>query len=378
MISLRLGLVGPLHPYRGGIAAHTTRLRRELIELDVDVVTHAFCNPFPRILYPGEHVGNLAVHPERLHDVEYCLTYRWPRDWSTVYRALSADPVDAVIIPWWTFFFSLHVGWLSRKLQARGVPTVFLCHNLFDHEAAFYKKAATRWALREAAGFIFHSPDEAEKARQCFGEQHSLLFPHPLYDHFQLEKFPKDHDPSITRLLFFGLVRAYKGLEDLIDAFEQMHLEDLELTVAGEWWGRQEKLKNRCRGLASEGRLRLIDRFLTNQEAAAEFHRCDLVVLPYRRATNSGVLAHAIHECKPVVATRTGGLPLSVIDGKTGFLAEPENPASLAQAMEDAVERIRSGHDFNPAIKELASTMSWKEFSEKIVAFIDELILKPS
>ena len=371
MSPLRVTIVGPFAPYRGGIAMHTTRLKQAL-ESKCDVHAEAYRNPFPKWLYPGDYPGDLKGHPDCLPGVHYELSYVWPGAWPGVTgRILQAKP-DVVLIPWWTFFFAPHYARLTRKLKRAGIPVVFLCHNFFDHESSWWKRWLSLRALRHAAGFVFHSPEEQARAESCFPQIPTLLSPHPLYDHLPLAERGDDVRNDRLKLLFFGLVRPYKGLEDLIDAIESMDDCDVHLTIAGEWWSGQEPLKRRCRDLEAAGRVRLIDHYVSDAQAAAAFQDCDAVVLPYRKATNSGVLAHALQARKPVIVTRTGALPKMVQDGESGLIVAPHSPRDLRRAIDRLGQMIRSGHDFTPSIEAQCRELGWDLFADRLTLFLSE------
>ena len=201
----KITLVGPFAPYRGGIATHTTRLFEEL-DTRVSVNAEAYRNPFPKWLYPGKHPGDLKLHPDCMPNVHYDLSYHLPGAWGRVADRIIQNKSDAVIIPWWTFFYTPHYSYLCKRLRQHQIPVVFLCHNLFDHEAARWKKWLSLKALSNADAFIFHSPIEQDLAKKHFAQKPSLLFPHPLYDHLPIAPSQSLPDTPL-RLLFFGIVR---------------------------------------------------------------------------------------------------------------------------------------------------------------------------
>ncbi len=366
---LKIAIVGPFTPYPGGIANHSTRLA-EALESQHDVHREAFSQPFPKWLYPGRHPGNLRNSPHLLPHTNYDLTYIFPGAWPKVLRRLVRANPDAVIIPWWTFFFALHYRWLTARLSRCGIRTVFMCHNLFDHESTHWKNVFCRFALKHADSLVFHSAEEASLAKEFLPAIPTLVRPHPVYDH--LPPYEALPPKGKTHLLFFGFVRPYKGLDDLILAIERIGNPDLHLTIAGDWWKGQDELHARCQKLAQEGLVTLLDHYVEDKQAAELFARCHAVVLPYRRATNSGVLAHAIQAGKPVIASNSGGIPLAVIDGKTGYLFPPSNVEELVEAIGKLCADIESHRDFVPDILSIAEGMSWNGFACDLAGFIAE------
>ncbi|HAQ58894.1 MAG TPA: hypothetical protein DCR32_07790 [Opitutae bacterium] len=366
----KIAILGPLHPYRGGIAAHTTRLRKAL-QVKREVHTEAYRDPFPKWLYPGEHIGDLKEHPDTLEDVHYDLDYKLTGAWSTVTRRLIAERPDAVLIPWWTFFFSPHIWLLSRKLKRKKIPLVLICHNLFDHDSSKWKNWLSLQAIKQASGFICHSPEIETELAERFPTTPRLFYPHPIYDQFtQRDSSPAD--ATTIQLLFFGLVRPYKGLDTLISALES-YPGKAHLTVAGEWWGEQSELLARCKSLEQQGRLTLLDHYIDDDAAGQLFADCHCVMLPYKKATNSGVLAHAIHMNKPAIASNTGAFPFCIKHGATGFLVPPDDVAELTNAIQQVQQMHCNAHDFAPAIESMAASMSWDTFADKVAEFIPRI-----
>lgn len=326
--STRFGLIGPVLPSRGGIARHTTQLYRALkARHDVTLVT--FRRLYPGFLFPGRS----CIEPGYENHVEPgarpVLDALNPATWSRAANMLVASRPDAVIIAWWTFFLAPCIGLISSRLRRAGIPTVFLCHNVEDHETARWKQALTRKTLSTTSRFLTHSRADAALLGRLFPAAQATACPLPIFDLFPEPRRPLPRRGRIE-LLFFGLIRHYKGLDVLIRAMEQLQEEDIWLTVAGEWWIRHAGLRRRIRRLE---RVELLDRFLMDAEAADRFARADAVVLPYHNASGTGVIPLAYHYGKPVIATRVGGLPDAVEDGVSGFLVPPDDPAAMAAAI---------------------------------------------
>ncbi len=324
----RLGLIGPVLPFRGGIARHTTQLYRAL-QSRHEVTLLTFRRLYPGFLFPGRS----CIEPGYENHVEPgarpVLDSINPSTWSHAAETLIAGRPDAVIIAWWTFFLSPCIGLISSRLRQAGIPTVFLCHNVEDHETARWKQALSRKTLSTSSRFLTHSRADAALLERLFPDAMATACPLPVFDLFPEPGRPLPRRGRIE-LLFFGLIRHYKGLDTLIRAMEQLQSEDIWLTVAGEWWIRHAGLRRRIRRLK---RVELLDRFLMDAEAADRFARADAVVLPYHNASGTAVIPLAYHYGKPVIATRVGGLPDVVEDGVSGFLVPPDDPAAVAAAI---------------------------------------------
>lgn len=336
-----LGLVGPVLPFRGGIARHTTQLYRALrSRSEVTLVT--FRRLYPSPLFPGR----TCTEPGYEYHVEPgaapVLDSVNPATWTCAADTLIAARPDAVLITWWTFFLAPCLRVISSRLRRAGIPTVFLCHNVQDHESAWWKRTLTRQTLATTSRFLTHSRADAATLRKLFPDARITTFPHPVFDMVPGPRQPLPRRGR-TELLFFGLIRQYKGLDILVKAMEQLRHEDIWLTIAGEWWIKNAQLRQRIQRLE---RVEVIDRFLPDTEAADRFARADAVLLPYHNASGTGVIPLAYHYGKPVIATRVGGLPDVVEDGVSGFLVPPGDPDAMADAIRrlpEALPRLSRG-----------------------------------
>jgi glycosyltransferase involved in cell wall biosynthesis len=168
-----------------------------------------------------------------------------------------------------------------------------------------------------------------------------------------------------VELLFFGLVRRYKGLDVLLSALERLERTDVHCSIVGEFWHRDESLLERARRLP---RVDVVPRFVSDTEAAEYFQRADVVVLPYRGASGSAVVPLAYQYERPVIATRVGGLPDVIVDGETGFLVPPEDPAAIAALLERlSAEKLAA---MRPAIDRFSRTLTWERLADEIVEFV--------
>ena len=358
-----VGLIGPVLPFRSGVPRYTTQLYHALAARSrVTLVTYR--RLYPDWLFPGQS----CIEPGYEHHVEPgampVLDSMNPLSWGRAAQIFEIRRPDAVFVTWWTFFMAPCLTVLSARLKRAGIPTVFICHNVEDHETAWWKRALCRRALATTARFLTHTRADAETLHRQFPCAIVKTFPHPVFDDVPRPTISMPRRGRIE-LLFFGLVRRYKGLDILIDAMERLRDEDVWLTVAGEWWVKDAALKARIGRLR---RVELVDRFLPDTEAADLFARADAVVLPYRHATGAGVIALAYHYGKPVIATRVGGIPDVVEDGVSGFLIPPGNPTAL-------VDAIRQLPDALPSLADGPKKVSRNMTFEGLATCLQELAL---
>ena len=217
------------------------------------------------------------------------------------------------------------------------------------------------FTLHRGTCFVAHSRRDAQWLSTKFPEAKVQFYPHPLYDHFP----PSDNAlprRSKLELLFFGLVRPYKGLDVLASTMEELKGLDVFLTVAGEWWTKDLSLRDR---LLATGQVEILDSYAPPSTVARLFTRADVVVLPYREATGSGVLSIAYHYAKPVIATRTGGFPDVVTDGVSGRLVPPGDPKALASAVREFLKAPPPGTP--EGVRETAVQMTWAGLADCVV-----------
>lgn len=348
-------LIGPVLPFRGGIAQHTTRLRGALEE-HVDVHTISFSRLYPASIFPGksDRDPELAGHEEPHTD--YTLDSISPISWRKVARSVIRTEPDLVVIPWWTVFFAPCFGYLASRFRRAGIPVVFMCHNTVEHESAPWKRMFTRAVLGRGSAYVTQTLEDRDNLLEILPRARVVVQPHPIYDQFPPARGTLKR-AATTELLFFGFVRPYKGLDVLLEAMALLGDKDVRLTVAGEVWGDQEVFENQAAELGITDRVEFVTRYLGDAEVAEYFDRSDWVVLPYRSATGTGVVPIAYHYLRPVIVTRVGGLPDVVREGVTGFVVEPESPRALADAIERATS-IPAG-TMSAGIEEIKKEFSW-------------------
>jgi glycosyltransferase involved in cell wall biosynthesis len=358
---VRLALVGPVHPFRGGIAHYTSLLARHL-RARHEVLLVSFARGYPRPLYPGRSdrdPSTDAVTEPAERILAPLRPWTW---WRTADRIARFGP-DLVLIQWWSPFWAPSLATVAALARWwTGAPVVFVCHNILPHEGAgMVTRALVRAALGRGQAFIVHSAADAERldavlpaaVRRGASVHRSVLPAHTIAS-------PIDRSAARVALglpadsavaLFFGFVRPYKGLAYLIDAIALSlpDLPTLHLVVAGEFWDPATSYRRRAADLGLSARVRFDDRYVPNEEVGRYFAASDVVVLPYVDASQSGVLTLASEFGLPAIATRVGGLPDAVIDGVTGVLVPPADARALADALVQVLgdrataERLRAG-----------------------------------
>ena len=359
----RLCLVGPVLPFRGGIAQHTTMLHRTIAKQQRPL-TVSFSRQYPRWLYPGKSDRDPSYESHVESGVEYLIDSLRPWTWKQAVRLILDEAPDVVMVPWWTVYWAPCFLYLIHRVRAAGIRVCVLCHNTTEHESNRVKKAISLRVLASSDIIVVHAKADARELEQSFPDKLIKFHPHPIYDQFPsvVSRLPRR---ASLELLFFGFVRPYKGLDILLDAMKPLHDVDVFLTVAGEFWDSASETKRRVRELNLEGRIEIRDRFQSDQECAQLFDRADLVVLPYRSATGSGVIPIAYHYDTPVLVTDVGGLPDVVVEGETGFIVPSNSPSAIAASLRMADRALCSS--MIRSIQEYKRRLTWSGLVETIM-----------
>ncbi|WOJ92976.1 glycosyltransferase [Congregibacter variabilis] len=356
-------IIGPVLPFRGGIAEHTTQLSRALAQNNICRVI-SFKRLYPQWLFPGEsdqdadHKGHLEAN------TEYSIDTLNPLTWLVTARKIKSLRPDLVLVPWWTIFLGPLLVYIIWSLKRNDIQVVLMCHNVLDHEATNWKRWLTRVFLTQASRFIVHSKAEAARLKELRPAARVLIHPHPIYDQYPKSRRVLQRRASLE-LLFYGFVRPYKGLDMLIEAMGMLQNESVFLTIAGEFWDGEKELRERIAELTLEEKVEIIPRYVSADETADLFTRADIVVLPYRSATGSGVIPIAYNYLTPVLATKVGGLPDVVIEGETGWLSDAD-PSALADALR-GLDKTKLGMTA-PCIEKHCAKYSWTGFAHALLS----------
>ncbi len=369
---MRIVLVGSAWPLRGGIAHYTALLCRSLESRGHTVSVLSFRRQYPSFLFPGKTQKDEGHEMIRVPSRPILDSIN-PMTWIQAIFWMKSLRPDAVVFKYWMPFFAPCYAVLAFGVRRfLKIPAIFLCDNIVPHEPSRLDARLTRLAVASPDAFIVQSASVRQDLLRFRPEAVFRESPHPVYDIFS-PPLPKSE--ARTRLgleesriiLFFGYIRAYKGLRTLIEAMPEILRESrVHLVVCGEFYeGRQETV-DLIHHLGLQHKISLFDEFIPNEKVADFFCAADTVVLPYVSATQSGIVQIAYNYDRPVIATAVGGLPEVVLDGKTGYLVPPQDPASLARA----VLRFYSGpaDRFRSAIRKEKLKYSWDRMAEAVEA----------
>lgn len=373
---MKVIILGPAWPYRGGIAAFNERLARQYQAEGHEVEVVTFTLQYPSFLFPGTTQYSTDPAPEGLK-ITRKLNSINPFSWLSTGRYIRRQRPDLVLSAFWLPFMAPAMGTALRRAKRKGMRRVSILHNLIPHEHRPGDKLFSRYFVGSNDAFITLSRSVLDDLNvfDPKGLKPRTFSPHPLYDHYGATLGRKEALDLIglrenqRYVLFFGFIREYKGLDLLLDAMADERMEKLgvKLIVAGEFYGDPKPYQEQISRHDIGDRVVLHTEFIPDHEVNRYFCAADLVVQPYKNATQSGVSQIAYHFEKPMVVTNVGGLPEIVPDGKAGFVVKPDSQ-EIADAIiryfeEDWQQRLTEG------VREEKKKYAW----DKMTAAIESL-----
>ena len=368
---MRIVLIGPTYPYRGGISHYTTLLCKELQEKH-KVKLISFKRQYPKLLYPGRTDIDPSESPIKINCAEYIIDSINPATWFKAAREIIKYNPQKIILNWWVTFWAAQFFTIIKLLKSKtSAELVIICHNVVEHESNFIKKLATKIILAQSDRLVTHSKEETSKCIKMLGENINVLTAfHPTYKDLTPERLSK-HEAKTKLgikgncLLFFGFVRKYKGLDVLIEAVRKCKGKKVTLMIVGEFWKDKSKYIEQIDRLGLSSQTRIIDEYIPNESLSLYFCASDLVVQPYLSASGSGICQIAYGFDRPVIATNVGSLPEVIKDGINGRLVKPGSAAELAEAIDKSLQVEELEKLTENAVK-TKEEFSWKKLAKML------------
>jgi len=374
---MKIAIIGSAHPLRGGLAAFNERLAAELMQEGHEVVIYSFSLQYPNFLFPGKTQYTDEAAPKSLN-IKTVINSVNPFNWLKVGQQIKSEKFDLIIVKYWLPFMGPAFGTILRRAKKKKHTRVAcIVDNIIPHEKRPGDKAFTNYFIKPVDAFVTMSKDVLKDVK-TFTNKPAYFTPHPLYDSYN-EPVSKQEgceklniDAAKKQILFFGFIRRYKGLDLLLEAMadERIKQAGIELIVAGEYYDDAAVYNEIISRQNLQSTVHLFTDFIPNDEVRYYFSAADLVVQPYRHATQSGITQIAYHFEKPMVVTNVGGLAEVVPDGKVGFVAEP-NPQSIAGAILKFYEP-GSLPNLQESILEEKKKYSWATFTKVLMNAIGD------
>lgn len=337
---MKITILGPAHPYRGGLASIMHTMAREYQRRGHEVKIYTFTVQYPSLLFPGKTQYVDTPAPEDLH-IERVVSTVNPINWVQVGLRLKREQPDMVLMKYWTPFMAPCFATVARIARSNG-HTKVICQidNVEPHESHLIDKPCNHYYLRAVDGFVYMS-EQVHRELKEYTSAPAIFSPHPMFENFgavvdrdeACRKIGLDATQKYT--LFFGLIRDYKGLDMLLRAWHRWQPKGRKLLVAGEFYTSRDSYIALIEELGLKDRVVLHDRFIADEDVRYYFSAADCLVLPYRSATQSGVTQIAYNFSLPMLVTRVGGLPEIVADDVVGQVCEP-----TCDGIEQGLKRI--------------------------------------
>jgi glycosyltransferase involved in cell wall biosynthesis len=367
----KIVIIGPGHPLRGGLASFNQRLAKEFIESGHECTIWSFSLQYPSILFPGKTQYSDEPAPEGIIILPRINSIN-PLNWIRTGNRLRKERPDIIIVRYWLPFMGPALGTILRRVKKnKHTRVICIADNILPHEKRVGDRKFTRYFLKACDAFVTMSEKVMQDLRSFENQKPARLAVHPLYDNFG-EKVPRTDarmhlglDTEAKIILFFGFIRKYKGLDLLLEAMADPAVRNagIKLLVAGEFYESEKPYHELIAKLEIGNNVILKTGFVPDSEVKYYLCAGDVLVQPYRNATQSGVTPLAYHFEKPMIVTNTGGLPDLVADGKAGLVVEAD-PASIATGI---LNFYKMGEgSFLPRLREEKKKFSWKKLKDTI------------
>jgi len=377
---LRIVLIGPMYPYRGGIAHFTERMAQGFLQRGHQVDGITFTRQYPKLLFPGHTQYEAISHQNAVIEAERLIDSINPYSWWKTQKRIQQLTPDVVIFRYWQPFFAPAFGTIARRLSKQKIKTIAVVDNALPHERRIGDIALGRYFFRSIQGNVVLSDSVGEDLDRLKVTGPRSFAPHPIYDSFGKPADPIDSreklklHPKAQVILFFGFIRRYKGLHVLLDSLKnvQKKLPNYCLLVAGEFYEDEDLCKTKIKEFGLSDHVRLINQYIPKDQVANLFAAADVVVQPYLSATQSGVAQIAYHFEVPIITTDVGGLAEIIPHQKAGLIIPPNDPDALF----NAIIRYFSEEmhdDLVRGVKIQKGQFGWDRFLDAVESLIQQI-----
>lgn len=372
-------IIGSAFPLRGGgITTFNERLASEFQHMGFETVIYSFSLQYPSIFFPGKSQFAHRPAPKNIR-IKSVINSVNPLNWIKVGKQIADEKPTLVLIRYWIPFMSPALGTIARMIRKKtNAPIICIADNIIPHERRLADKLLTRYFIKPMDGFITMSNKVTNDLLTFNPSASYKQVVHPLYDNFG-KKLDKQEARSYLKIahdvklvLFFGFIREYKGLDLLLDAMAMPEIKEhsVQLVVAGEFYQDKERYLQQIKQLGIHKQVHIVADFIPDEMVKYYCSAADLIVQPYKKATQSGVTPLAYHFEVPMVVTHVGGLPEMVKDGESGLVCEP-NSQSIADHICEFF--VKGENHFLPALKSEKEKFSWQAFVNSTMKLKNEI-----
>lgn len=371
-------IIGPAYPLRGGLATFDELFCRAFKEQGHDCEIISYSLQYPNFLFPGSTQFDTSGNAPKDLKIHTLINSVNPLSWIKTARFIKKQKPDFIVFRFWIPFMGPALGSIARMVRKSGVKVLVITDNVIPHEKRIGDKAFANYFISACDGFITMSKAVMEDLNKFTSTSHKKYLLHPLYTSFG-EKLDKTEARKALKLpedkklvLFFGLIRKYKGLDLLLDAFNELKAHpEIILVIAGEFYEDKQPYLDLIEKYGIGNQVILHGKFIANEDVKLYFSAADLVALPYRSATQSGVTQVSFHFEVPTLVTDVGGLSEIIPDKVAGYVVEP-NGKAIARGISDYFLNNRI-HPFTEGMKKEKQKYDWSIFVNEVVSLYKNL-----
>lgn len=368
---MRIAYLSTFYPYRGGIAQFNASLYRAL-EKEHAVKAFTFSRQYPELLFPGK--TQMVENDENADPIPSVrvLDSINPLSYIKAAKKIKEFEPDLLIMKYWMTFLSPSLG-SAAGLLSKKTKIITVLDNVIPHEKRFFDNALTKYFLNKNDAFVAMSDAVMNDLYSLKPKAKCIRMPHPLYDHFGEIKDRENAcrelniNPRNKNLLFFGFIRDYKGLDLLIEAFNNLD-SSYNLIIAGECYGSFDKYQEQINKSPLKNNIYIFTDYIPDSKVPVFFGAADVCILPYKSATQSGITSIAYHFEVPLIATNTGGLKETIEHGSTGLMVPKPESNLISEAVKNFFSNQIPGN-MRKNIQQLKKDLSWEKFADEIIKF---------
>lgn len=373
---MKIAILSCFYPFRGGISQFNAGIFTELSKV-ADVKAFNFKRQYPSFLFPGKTQYVTAEDEAVAIESESLLDTANPFTWNRTAKAIREWDPDILVMRYWMSYFAPSLGYVARRMKKK-CKVIAILDNVIPHERHFFDRPLTSYFLSGVDGCITMCAEVAKDLTDIKPSAKYIVRPHPLYTHFGAPLKREDAEKKLhlqsgkKNLLFFGLIREYKGLDILLEAFRLLP-DDYQLIIAGEPYGSFDRYSRILESLPGKDRVHIFPEYIRDSQVKDYFSAADLTVLPYRSATQSGISSISYHFEVPMVVTDVGGLRETVGLRGTGLIANKPDSVEIKDKVEEYFSTPKTAERCRECIRKEKERLSWSGFCNSLINFAGEL-----